>query len=133
MKYKAIILLKMGEKRFRKIDEVKFKPDSEGISYKKKFFPLKDTDSYMYETKKVTYVFVDLTNEKILTLHSNGIGIDAEFLDMLLTTSKIGLIGQLLAVVKNTLEPEGNNWFKNMKPIVWIALGGLMGYIIGGG
>lgn len=133
MKYKAIMLLKMSEKRFRKMDEVKFNPESDGISYKKKFFPLKDTDSYMYETKKITYVFCDYTNENIITLHSNGIGIDAEFLDELLTTSKIGLVGQLLMVVKNTIEPAKTNWFTNLKPVIPLLIGGLLGYIIGSG
>lgn len=134
MKYKAILLRKIGDKTYEKMKkEIKFNPEKDVVlSYKEKTFPLTES-MYFYRAKKTAYIFLDFENEKILTFHAEGIGIDAEFLDSLLTTSKIGLIGQLMKAVNLGIEQAPTNWALAVKPIMYIGLGLLLGYFIGGG
>ena len=130
MKYRAIILEKIGEKNFRKMKTVKFNPDKdEVITYEKKSFPL-TSKMYSYIDKKTTYIFCDYDNEKIINFHENGIGINAKMLDRLLTTSKIGIIGQLMNAIKLDMK-EPSEWKKFVSPTLIFIVGAVMGYFIG--
>ena len=130
MKYKAIILEKIGEKNFRKMDIIKFNPEKdEVIVYEKKSFPL-TTEMYSYIDKRITYIFCDYDNEKIINFHENGIGINAKMLDRLLTTSKIGIVGQLMNAIKLDMK-EQSNWKQFLSPILIFIVGAVIGYFVG--
>jgi len=130
MKYRAIILEKIGEKNFRKLDVVKFNPEKdEVLTYEKKSFPL-TSKMYSYIDKKTTYIFCDFDNEKIINFHENGIGINAKFLDRMLTTGKIGIVGQLMNAIKVDMK-EPSNWKNYLSPILIFIIGAVMGYFIG--
>ena len=130
MKYRAIILEKIGEQTWRKLKTVKFNPDKdEVIIYEKKSFPL-TPKMYMYVEKNTSYVFCEYGEEKILTLHENGIGINAKFLDRMLTTGKIGIVGQLMNAIKLDMS-EKSNWNKFLSPIIIFIIGAVLGYFIG--
>lgn len=135
MKYKVIFLEKLGEKQFRKIGEKKFKPDEDKlISFKKKSCPL-TPDMYSYIEKKKTYVFAVIEGSKITIAKFNefGIGIDSEFLDKLLTTSKVGIIGQLVGILHLDTQEKRTDWASAIKPIMWLLIGGIVGFLAGGG
>lgn len=130
MKYRAIILEKIGEQTWRKLKEVKFKNEKdEVITYESKSFPV-TAKMYIYTEKNTSYVFCDYDTEKILTLHENGIGINAKFLDRMLTTGKIGIVGQLMNAIKTDMG-EKSNWKQYLSPILIFIVGAVIGYLAG--
>lgn len=134
MKYKCIVLEKIGKDKFRELKKIKFNPEEHTIiRYKDKeqSIPL-TTDMYCYEDKKTVYIFWNITDNNIISFTEKPLLIDSKFLDKFLTTSKIGIIGQLLnAVHLGTMKKE-TNW-SAMKPVLFIIIGGVIGYLIRGG
>jgi len=135
MKYELIILEKLGEKQFRKIGKKKFNPEKDKvISFKKKTCPL-TPEMYSYIDKKKTYIFGIVQGSKISIAKFNefGIGIDSEFLDKLLTTSRVGIIGQLVGILHLDTTDKKTDWSNAIKPIMYLVIGGIVGYLAGGG
>ena len=131
MKYKIIFLEKLGSTNWRKLDEKKFNPQDETISYKKKSFILNEK-MYSYIDKKHTYIYADFENEKIITFSEKDIGLNAKFLDSFLTTGKRGIIGQLLSSIKTDMTKE-KDWTSMIKPFIWGIIGAVIGFLIGKG
>lgn len=130
-----IYLEKLGEQNFRKIGEKKFNPDEDKIIYwKNKTAPLTN-EMYCYIDKKATYVFCLVEGSKLSIMKFNltSIGIDSEFLDKLLTTSKVGIIGQLIGAVHLDTNEKKSDWINAIKPIMWLLIGGIVGFLAGGG
>jgi len=76
------------------------------------------------------YVFIDYEKEEILKWNPQSIGINARFLDMLLTTSKRGIIGQLMHSLNLDMKTK-TEWAKMISPIIIFAAGAIIGYLIG--
>lgn len=130
-RYKIIIVKKIDERTFQKIDEKSVKSKDEKISYEDKTVPLKDI--YMYNDSKTNYAFWDYNDNSFIHLHDKPLLINAKFLDKFLTTSKIGIIGQLLNVIKSDMKDKKTDWGALGKPIIIFVIGAVMGYLVGGG
>ena len=126
---KIIFVRPIGEREFEKIGEKRIKKDEEAVTYKEKTFPL-TSKCYMYFNKHLPHIFVDYENEKILKFHDKSIGINAKFLDMLLTTSKRGIIGQLMYSLNLDMKTK-TEWGKFLSPVVIFILGAVIGYLVG--
>ena len=134
MKYKCLALERIGKDRFRKIKEIKFDPDKHNIirfKEKEQTIPLK-TEMYAFEDNKTTYIMWNITDNKIINFSEKDIGINSKFLDKFLTTSKVGLVGQLLNAVHLGLKPNTKDWNK-LAPFIWLIIGAVMGFFAGGG
>ena len=129
--YKVIIVRKTDKRNFQKIDEKKVSVKDEKISYEEKTVPLKDI--YMYNDGKTSYAFWDYDNNSFIQLHNKPLLVNAKFLDKFLTTSKVGIIGQLLSVIKTDMKEKKTDWGALGKPIIIFILGAVIGYFIGGG
>jgi len=124
MNYKVIILKKTGEKRFEKIKEEKVKLEDGIISYEGKTAILPEISTYVH--KKTTYLFFNYDDEKFIMLHEHDIGLNARFLDKFLSTSKMGIIGQLMSAIKAGIHQE-----KNYSMWIFPIMAGIIGFFIG--
>ena len=134
MNYRCICLEKVGKDRFRKIHEIKFNPEKHVLlEYKGKeqTIPL-TAEMYAYEDKKTTYILWDVTDNQIIKFNGNDIGINSKFLDKFLTTSKVGIVGQLMMAVHLGLKGNVKDWSK-ITPFIWLIIGGVFGFLAGGG
>lgn len=130
-KYKMIFLKKLGESNFQKMGQKKFKLNDEVVTFEDKTFPLSE-EMYCYLDGKTSYVFADYDNEKIIKFNNSSIGIDAKMLDKLLTTSKIGIIGQLMNSLKLDMKNK-SDWKQYLSPMLIFVVGAVMGYMAGAG
>ena len=130
-KYKMIFLKKLGENNFQKMGQKKFKLNDEVVTFEDKTFPLSEK-MYCYLDGKTSYVFADYDNEKIIKFNNSSIGIDAKMLDKLLTTSKIGIIGQLMNSLKLDMKTK-SDWKQYISPMLIFVVGAVMGYLAGAG
>ena len=128
-KHKVVFLKSIGEKNFQKVGEKKFNPSEDTISYESKTFPL-TSDCYTYIDGKTTYIFADYEKEKIITFTDKNIGVDAKFLDKMLTTGKTGIVGQLMNAIKQDMKKE-SDWKQYLSPIMIFIVGALLGYFVG--
>lgn len=134
MKHKCIVLERIGKHRFRELKKIKFDPKKHTVlSYKDldQTIPLK-TEMYAYEDKKTIYIFWNTTDNQIIKLTDQDIGINSKFLDKFLTTSKVGLIGQLMSAVHLATKGNVKDWSK-LAPFVWLIIGAGLGFLAGGG
>lgn len=129
--YYVVIVKKSDIKNFVKIDQKKVKLEDEKISYEGKTVPLKDVS--IYNEGKKTYVFWDYENNSFIQLHEKPIGIDAKFLDKFLTTSKIGIVGQLMMSIKEGMKEQKTDWGLMAKPVIIFIVGAVLGFFVGGG
>jgi len=129
IKTKAIFVKPIGDV-YEKIDEKKVKLDDDIIQYNNKTYPL-TKDMIFYVNKKTKYIFIDIDNDKIIKMEGKSIGINAKFLDRFMSTGKLGLIGQLLGAIREDMRNKSK--FGEYKPIVWILLGAVLGFLAGGG
>lgn len=134
MKYKCKVLERIGNNQYREIKEIKFKPEEHEIlefKEQKKTIPLL-SEMYSFEIKGVTYILWNHTDNEILKLNKIPIPINAKFLDKFLTTTKVGIIGQLLNAVHLATSGGSDKWSK-LTPFMWLIIGGVMGFLAGGG
>ena len=132
-KYRAILVQSLGDKTFRFEKEVKVELDKElVISDNDKTVPINEK-CFQYQKKNTFYAFIDITEAKIITLKEVKLGIDSRFLDKLLSTSKIGIIGQWLQVIRSDMKEKKIDWGALGKPIVIFILGAVIGYFVHGG
>lgn len=129
--YKIIIVKKLDETHYRKIDEKKIKLTDEILSYKDKTIPLKDAS--IFDDGNKTVAFWDYDNNAFIQLHNKPLRINAKFLDNFLTTSKFGIIGQLITAIREGMKEKKTDWGAMGKPIVIFILGAVIGYFVGGG
>lgn len=130
-KYKMVFLKKLGENNFQKMGQKKFKLDDEIVEFEGKSIPLYE-EMYCYLDGKISYVFVDYDNEEVIKFNASSIGVDAKMLDKLLTTSKIGIIGQLMNSLKLDMKSK-SDWKQFISPMLIFAVGAVMGYLAGAG
>lgn len=130
-KIKVVLVKALGKENYEKIGETKAKIEDNLITWKNKSFPITEK-CYFYINKSTPYVFIDYEKEKIITLHDKDIGINAQFLDRLISTSRRGIIGQLLYSLKLDMEVK-TNWIKMLQPVTIFILGCIIGYLAGGG
>jgi len=128
-KIKVIFFREVGENNFEKIGETKIDLTEDSVSYKNKTFPITDK-CYIYIEKNEPKIFIDYENNKIITFHTHNIGIDSKFLDKFLTTSKRGIIGQLMQTLKTEMTGT-SDWKKWMSPMAIFILGAVIGYLLG--
>lgn len=128
-KIKVIFVKPLGEKDYEKIGETDINKEDDVVSYKDKTFPL-TSSCYFYINKGKPHIFIDYETEKIISLKQKDIGINANFLDKLLSTSKGGIIGQLLYALKLDMQQK-TNWSTMMKPMTIFILGAIIGYLLG--
>ena len=131
--YRVILVESLGNKIYRFVKEKKVELDTDlVISDNDKSVPIKES-CFQYSKGNTFYTFIDLTEAKIVTLKEVKLGIDSRFLDKLLSTSKIGIIGQWLAVIRSDMKEKKMDWGALGKPIVIFILGAVIGYFIKGG
>lgn len=131
-KIKAIFLIPLGKENYKKVGEKKIEIGKDAtVNYHEKSFII-TVKSYSYIDKKEPKVFIDVENEKILIFNKKSIGIDAKFLDKFLTTSKVGIIGQLFHALKMQ-EQQRTDWGLLAKPVIIFVLGAVIGYFVGSG
>ncbi len=118
----------LGKENYQKMAEKKINKNEESITYKDKTFPL-TTKCYLF-FGSMPYIFIDYEKEEILKFNPQSIGINARFLDMLLTTSKRGIIGQLMHSLNLDMKTK-TEWTKMISPIVIFVVGAVIGYLIG--
>lgn len=130
-KIKAIFLIPLGKENYKKVGDKKIEIGKDvTVNYYDKSFII-TVKSYSYIDKKEPKVFIDIENEKILIFNKKSIGIDAKFLDKFLTTSKVGVIGQLFHALKMQ-EQQRTDWGLLAKPVIIFILGTVIGYFVGG-
>lgn len=125
---KVIFLKSIGDD-FEKIGEKKIEKNETTITFKDKTFPITGK-CVMFINSGTPHIFIDFESEKVLKFNEKGIGISARFLDMLLTTSKKGIIGQLMYALHLDMDTK-TDWSKMAKPIVIFILGAIIGYLVG--
>ena len=128
-KVKIIFLREIRENNFEKIGEKKVDITESSVSWKEKTFPITDK-CYVYIEKNEPKIFIDYENNIIITLIKHNIGIDAKFLDKFLTTSKRGIIGQLMQTLKTEMTGI-SDWKKWISPMAIFILGAVIGYLLG--
>jgi len=132
-KIKAIFFKEIGEKEYEKIGEKSFNETEDNVQFEGKTFPFTEKCILFLQLKRrhiETVVYYDYAKESVLKIDNTNIGVDAEFLDKMLTTGKRGIIGQLLNALRTDMEVK-NNWQQLAKPIIIFAIGALIGYLIG--
>ena len=130
-KYKMIFLKKLGDNNFQKMGQKKFKLNDEVVTFEDKTFPLSE-EMYCYLDGKTSYVFADYDNETVIKFNSSSIGLDAKMLDKLLTTGKIGIIGQLMNSLKLDMKNK-SDWRQFISPTLIFIVGVVIGYLSGAG
>ena len=125
MKYKAIFLKKSGDSTYRRIGEKGFKPTDETVSFKDHSFVLPKSGNTL-ETNKISYIYFDFDESKILSFIETDMGIDSKFLDKLIVKN---IVGKLIQQLRSSME-EPNKW-KLMPFIVAFIFGCVVGYMFG--
>lgn len=128
-KIKVVFVKPLGEKNYEKIAEKNISKEDESVSYEDKTYPLTG-ECYMVINNNIPHIYIDYENDKILTLINKDIGVNAKFLDKLISTSKRGIIAQLLYAVKLDMKPKAE-WITLAKPITYLIIGVVIGYLIG--
>lgn len=134
MKYKCKVIEEISNNKWMVLKEIKFNPEKhEVLSYKDEevSIPLV-SEMYAYEEKGTVFILWDIKKNEIVKLDKQKIPIDAKFLDKFLTTAKIGIVGQLVNAV-HVATSGGEGWLSNAKPIIWLIIGGVFGFLAGGG
>ena len=131
--YRVILVESFGDKTYKFVKEKKVELNKDlVVSDSDKSVPITES-CFQYSKGKTFYAFVDLKKAKIITIKEVKLGIDSRFLDKLISTSKIGIIGQWLAVIKSEMQEKKTDWGALGKPIVIFILGAVIGYFIKGG